>query len=159
MKTLKTTALSVGLTFHQGQWDTGPGGIAVNFGQLVAELNLIVRDTYLRPNFLLNGSTTLCLSLRPILISRRFAKYSRSRSMSPLRPGSLTLPTTISKKLFRVANSNYEPIRVHERIEDIESLDLDHDQIGDHVTNVAIHDMGYGSKLCVYPKAAETDPF
>ena len=127
----------------------------MNLGDLVGELNLIVRDSYLAQQFekwinsaLLELATDLDL---PAL---------RKLEPTPLTVDTSTwifdAPTDYHKKLFRATDSEGQNIRIFYRVEDLEALDMDHDVAGDHVTSIAMHDMGYHVKVCVYPKADET---
>jgi hypothetical protein len=61
-------------------------------------------------------------------------------------------PATYQKQLFRAADSDFNRIRIMRDLDALDGLDLDHDDIGDHVTHLATRDRTIG----VYPKAAET---
>ena len=72
------------------------------------------------------------------------------------------LPADFQKNLFRCADSNYSNIsRRFRTIQALDRLDLDHDEIADHVTAVAVSeaetdDHKAGNKIGVFPKANET---
>ena len=66
------------------------------------------------------------------------------------------LPANYHKRLFKCADSEYWEIDIHHKVEDLDDRDLDHDETGDHVTDVVAEDTGVLKKLYVYPKAAET---
>jgi len=62
------------------------------------------------------------------------------------------LPSTYMKGLFKCYDSNYDKITIHRSLNDIDNLDIDHDDTGDNVTDVAVRDTQIG----VYPMADET---
>jgi len=66
------------------------------------------------------------------------------------------LPANYHKRLFRCVDSTYSTVNIHHRVEALDDRDIDHDEIGDHVTDVVAEDTGVLKKLYVYPRATET---
>ena len=62
------------------------------------------------------------------------------------------VPTTYHKKLFRAADSVFNPITILPDLDSLDDRDLDHDEIESHVTHVAVRDR----KIGTFPKAAES---
>lgn len=62
------------------------------------------------------------------------------------------LPSTYQKKVFKCYDSNWDKVTIKRSLDDIDELDIDHDDTGDHVTHVAVRD----SQIGIYPMAAES---
>lgn len=65
-------------------------------------------------------------------------------------------PEAFHKRLFRCYDSAGSKVKTLERLEDLESLDWDHDETGDHITHILGLDLGEEKSICYYPKATET---
>jgi hypothetical protein len=61
------------------------------------------------------------------------------------------MPSSYMKKLYKCYDSNWDKVTISHALGDIDELDIDHDDTGDHVTHVAVRD----SQIGVYPMAAE----
>jgi hypothetical protein len=66
------------------------------------------------------------------------------------------LPANFHKKLFRCADANYDEIGRYRKIDYLDNLDMDHDEIGEHPTAVAWVEGDAGNQIGVYPKANDT---
>lgn len=62
------------------------------------------------------------------------------------------VPGTFHKQLFRAADSAFNPIHILPDLDSLDERDLDHDETGNHVTNLAVRDQ----KIGIYPKATES---
>lgn len=62
------------------------------------------------------------------------------------------LPATYMKKVFKCYDSDWNKITIKRSLDDLDELDIDHDDTGDHVTHIATRD----TKIGIYPMAAET---
>jgi len=63
-------------------------------------------------------------------------------------------PANYHKNLFQARDSAWQPLTVLTRFEEMDRLDVDHDEAGDHVTHIAATEDG--RKIGIFPKAAET---
>lgn len=61
------------------------------------------------------------------------------------------LPASYMKKLFKAYDSDWNKITIKRSLDDIDDLDIDHDDTGDHVMHVSVRD----SKIGIYPMADE----
>lgn len=61
------------------------------------------------------------------------------------------LPASYMKKLYKCYDSNWDKVTIKRSLDDLDELDIDHDDTGDHVTHVAVRDTQIG----IYPMAAE----
>jgi hypothetical protein len=72
------------------------------------------------------------------------------------------LPENFQKKLFRCAyidaDGQYRRVHVHDHIDALEQRDMDHDEIGNHVSQVATAMQGEDQFLGIFPLAADTLP-
>lgn len=62
------------------------------------------------------------------------------------------MPSNYMKKLFKAYDSNYDKITIRRSLDDIDYIDIDHDDTGSNVTDIAVRD----DKAGVYPMADET---
>ena len=61
------------------------------------------------------------------------------------------LPATYMKKVFKCYDEDWNKITIKRSLDDIDELDIDHNETGDHVTHAAVRDTQIG----VFPMAAE----
>jgi hypothetical protein len=66
------------------------------------------------------------------------------------------LPDTFHKGLFRCADVDWNWVRIRRSLDDLDRRDLDHDEMGDRVTNVAVADTGADKYLGIFPLANDT---
>jgi hypothetical protein len=123
----------------------------MNLGELEKALHLGVQDESLReyyPQWINNALLELA------------ADYELP-ALKSVTPTSLAVttddwlydaPADFHKTIFRCANSLYGKIGVCRTMEDLNRLDLDHNETGEHVTRVVATETLIG----VYPKASET---
>lgn len=64
-----------------------------------------------------------------------------------------SLPENYHKSLFKCVDGQWDRVGIRRHVQNIDALDIDHDEIGDHVTHVAVRDTGVDKYLCAYPKA------
>lgn len=123
----------------------------MNLNELEAELSLYIEDKSLEVHFKdwINNAVTE--------IANDFALPN----LKIKDPVSLTItetdwlydmPSTYMKKLYKCYDSNWNKITISHSLDDIDELDIDHDETGDHVTHVSVRDTQIG----VFPKAAES---
>lgn len=62
------------------------------------------------------------------------------------------MPASYQKRLFKCYNSNSDKATIHRRFNDIDELDIDHEDTGDYVTDVAVRDLS----IAIYPMADDT---
>lgn len=122
----------------------------MNLGEIENELALYVQDDSLETNF-------------KNWINKAVFEIANDFFLPALRlnePVSLTvtesdwlydLPDTYMKKVFKCYDSNWDRIALKRSLDDLDELDIDHDDTGDHVTHIAIRD----TKIGIYPMAAE----
>jgi hypothetical protein len=65
-------------------------------------------------------------------------------------------PESFMKKPFRCYNSAASRVGILDRLEELENMDWDHDQVGDHITHLCAFDHGGKKYFAYFPKAAET---
>lgn len=123
----------------------------MTLAELIEELALIVRDDNLEPRFkgwinaaILTIATDFDLPTLRILQPTVFPVTSSFWVYD--------LPTDYHKNLFRVVDENYNRIKIFDELEYLENLDLEHVDVGDHVSHVATNE----ESLCVYPKADDS---
>jgi hypothetical protein len=124
----------------------------MNLGEMERRLNLIVQDSSLAPEFagmindaLLEIAADFDLPALKLLTPVSFSVTTDNWFYS--------LPANYHKNLFRCVDCNFSPVTILERLEDLEALDLDHDETGDRVSTVAVMDTGEEKFLCIYPLA------
>ena len=61
------------------------------------------------------------------------------------------LPATYMKKVFKCYDSDYNKITIKRSLDDLDELNIEHDETGDHVTHIAVRDTQIG----IFPMAAE----
>jgi hypothetical protein len=68
------------------------------------------------------------------------------------------LSETFHKKLFHCVNGVWSPVTIHRHLgmAALDHLDRDHDEVGEHVTHVAVRDTGMDKYLGIFPKADDT---
>lgn len=118
--------------------------------ELKAELTLYIRDDSLATNF------TSWINNAVYEIANDFFLPSLRLN----EPVSLTVtesnwlydaPSSYMKKLFKCYNSNWDKVTIKRSLDDLDELDIDHDDTGDHVTHISVRD----TKIGIYPMAAE----
>jgi hypothetical protein len=123
----------------------------MNLGELESELALYVQDDSLVVHF------KDWINLSILEIANDFALPA----LKLKDPVSLTItesdwlydmPSSYMKKLYKCYDSNWDKITISHALGDIDALDIDHDDTGDHVTHVAVRD----NQIGVYPMAAES---
>jgi hypothetical protein len=122
----------------------------VTLGELETELALYVQDDSLETNF-------------KSWINNAVYEIANDFFLPSLRlnePVSLTVtesnwlydvPTSYMKKLFKCYDSNWDKVTIKRSLDDLDELDIDHDDTGDHVTHISVRD----TKIGIYPMAAE----
>lgn len=122
----------------------------MNLGELETELALYIRDDSLATHFKdwINSSIYeiandfFLPSLR--LNEPIFLTVTESNWL-------YDLPTTYQKKVFKCYDSNWDKITIKHSLDNLDELDIDHDDTGDHVTHISVRD----TKIGIYPMAAE----
>lgn len=122
----------------------------MTLGELESEIALYVQDDSLAVNFkdwinnaileLANDFALPALKLNdpvPLTINKSAWLY--------------TLPSTYLKKLYKCYDSDWSKITISHGLGDLDAVDIEHADTGDHVTQVAVRD----NQLGVYPKAVE----
>ena len=66
------------------------------------------------------------------------------------------LPEDFHKHLFRCADRDYIPVKVHGHFEDLDRLDINHDEVADRITSVAVAYSGDKPHLGIFPMADDT---
>lgn len=118
-------------------------------------LKVLVQDDSLRPQFaqMLNDALLEVAADFDLPALRRLTPLSFPVTTAEwLWP----LPDTFHKKLFRCANGVWSRVTVRRDLDDLDNLDLDHDDTGDLVTDVAVRDTGMDKYLGIFPKANDT---
>jgi len=125
----------------------------MNLARLKSELSVIIRDDSLEPYFTdwLNDAvneiaTDFDLPYLRLLSPESFAVTTSTWLYDP--------PATYHKNLFKATDSNWTRIYVCKRWEEMDSLDLDHDETGDNVTTIAVTEEA--QQIGIYPLATET---
>jgi len=123
----------------------------VNLGEVNAELDLIVQDLSLSANFtrwvnnaileIANDFDLPALRLNePVTIATTESDWLYD------------MPTSYMKKLFKCRDEDWNRVTVERDLDDIDSIDIDHNATGSNVTNVATRDLIIG----IYPRAVDT---
>ena len=123
----------------------------MNLGQLESELALYVQDSSLETHF-------------KSWLNNAVYEIANDFFLPALRlkePTSLTvtesdwlydLPDTYMKKVFKAYDSDYNKIIIKRSLDDLDELNIEHDETADHVTHIAVRDTQIG----IFPMAAET---
>lgn len=127
----------------------------MNLADMERRLNLVVQDKILAPEFaamindaILEIAADFDLPALKLLTPHSFPVDSSTWLFA--------LPENYHKKLFRCLDSDGNEVTVLSRVEDLEKMDLEHEDTGDHVTHVAVVDTGVIKYLCTYPLAEDT---
>lgn len=127
----------------------------MNLAEMERRLALIVRDASLEPEFagmvndaILEIAADFDLPALRLLNPHSFP-VTTANWLWPL-------PENYHKKLFRCLDSAGSPVRVLDRLEELEARDPEHTETGTHVTHVAVLDTGVDKYLCTYPLANDT---
>jgi hypothetical protein len=127
----------------------------MNLGELRQELALIVQDPSLEEHY----DRWLNESIQRLAMEFDLPSLKR---LDPL-PFSVVstawyrqAPEIFQKKLFRCYNATGSPVAILERLEELERLDWDHDEAGDHISHIAVLEQGDVKQIAYYPKADET---
>ncbi len=127
----------------------------MNLAEMERRLALIVRDPSLEPEFagmindaILEIAADFDLPALKLFTPDTFPVTTANWIWS--------LPENYHKKLFKVMDGNWSPVRIARSVEDLDKLDPDHDETGDRVTQVAVMDTGMSKYLATYPKANDT---
>lgn len=127
----------------------------MNLAEMERRLSLIVQDSSLAPEF-------------AAMINDAILEIAADHDLPALKlltPSAFpvttdnwiwTLPENYHKSLFQCRDSAWERVNIRSRVEELDRLDIDHDEIGVHVTHVAAVDTGEDKYLCTYPKANDT---
>ena len=122
----------------------------MNLNELETELRLYVEDDSLAAHFKgwINNAITE--------IANDFAlpalKLKSTTTLTVTEADWLyDMPSAYMKDLYKCYDSDFNKITIKHSLDDIDTLDIDHDDTGDHVTHVAVRD----SQIGVYPMAAE----
>jgi len=127
----------------------------MTLAEMEQALDLLVRDSSLRPQFarMLNDILLEVAADFDLPALRRRTPLSFPVTTSAwLWP----LPETFHKNLFRCVDGAWSPVTICRGIDDLDQLDLDHDEVGAQVTHVAVMDTGMDKSLGVFPKANDT---
>ncbi len=123
----------------------------MNVAELEAELALIVDDTNLATKFndWINNAV--------LEIANDFAlpalRLNEPVELSITESDWLyDMPASYLKQLYKCYDEDFNKVTIHRSIDDIDSLDIDHDETGDNVTHVAVRDLIIG----VFPMATDT---
>jgi len=123
----------------------------MTLAELISDLDLIVMDSSLKTHF------TDWINNAILEIAKDFA-LPALKLMEPITL-SVTddewlydMPATYHKKLYKCYDGDWNKITIHRSLDDIDSLDIDHDDTGDLVTDVAVRD----NRIGVYPMADDT---
>jgi hypothetical protein len=122
----------------------------MNLGELEAELALYVQDDSLATHFKswINSSVTEIANdfFLPAL------RLNEPTSLTVTESDWLyDLPATYQKKVFKCYDSDYNKITIKRSLDDLDELNIEHDDVNDHVTHIATRDTQIG----IYPMAAE----
>jgi hypothetical protein len=66
------------------------------------------------------------------------------------------LPQTFHKNLFRCVDGDWNPVAIRRSLDHLDNVDLNHDEVRDRVTQVAVSDTGMDKYLGIYPLANDT---
>jgi len=123
----------------------------MNLGELKAELALYIQDPSLE------GYFTSWINNAVYEIANDFSlPYLRSTEPTSLvciaTEWLYDMPATYMKNLYKAYDSDYNKITIKRSIDDLDALNIEHDDTGDNVTHIAVRDLEAG----IYPMAAET---
>jgi len=131
--------------------------MAMNLGELEATLDLNVQDSSLRSHYA-SWLNTAILELAAAYELPALRTTTPASIICTTAAWLFSLPANFlklipGKKGFSgCADSDYNQIRIYRTLEYLDRLDMDHSDIGDHVTMVAVTDTQIG----IYPRANET---
>jgi hypothetical protein len=129
----------------------------MNLSGLSAEIHRYVTDSSLQPYYIdwVNDA------INELAVDYDFPalKVTTPANLSCNVSGyTFDLPSNYCKNLYKVLDSNYEPIKIFRDVEDVDRADYDHDVSGSHITKIAVM-QEFGStdayQVMVYPKATE----
>ncbi len=123
----------------------------MNLGEIKAELELHVRDASLSAYF------TTWTNDAVYEIANDFSlpalKLEEPTTLEVTEDDWLyDMPNTYMKNLYKCYDSNYFKITIKRSLDDIDAIDINHDETGDNVATVAVRN----SRLGIYPMADET---
>lgn len=127
----------------------------MTLAELRQEIELIVQDASLTEHFdrWLNESI------------QRLAMEFDLPSLKRLDPLPFSVVSTawyrqasesFQKDLFRCRNAAGSPVTTLKRLEELERLDEDHDEVADHITHIVAIEQGDVKQIAYFPKADET---
>lgn len=124
----------------------------MTFAELKAYIHLVVTDVSLQPYFgdWINNAIYEIANDFPLPALK--LKEPESLAVTIAGGWLYDLPATYMKNLYKCADSDYNKVTIHRSLDDIDSLDIDHDQEGTLVSDVAVRDTQIG----VYPLADDT---
>ncbi|MDO9566679.1 MAG: hypothetical protein Q7J15_08065 [Candidatus Desulfaltia sp.] len=123
----------------------------MNLGELETELTLYIQDDSLAANF----KTWINNAVYEIANDFFLPALRLNEPVGLIVTKSnwlYDLPATYMKKVFKCYDSNWNKATLKRSLDDLDELDIDHDDIGDHVTHIATRD----TKIGIYPMAGET---
>lgn len=120
----------------------------MNLAELQNELSLIISDGSLAPNFTrwLNEAVEDIAFEFDLPALKRLEPYAFSVNIGSWL---YDLPSVFHKKVFKVLDSDYNPVAIHRSMTDLDAMDEDHDDTDVQVRSVAVEN----GKIGVYPKA------
>ena len=123
----------------------------MNLEELKSELSLIVMDSSLETHF------TDWINNAILEIAKDFSlpalKLKEPVTLSTTESDWLyDLASSYHKNLYKCADGDWNKVTVRRDLDDIDSLDIDHDDTGSLVTDVAVRD----AKIGIYPMADDT---
>jgi hypothetical protein len=128
----------------------------MNLGRLRQELRLAVADSSLAVYFTewINDAILELATDFDLPALKRRTPYPFTVSTADWL---FAAPACFHKKIFQARDSDYNAIRLRPRgLADLDLLDYDHDDAGDHVTDLAWEESGTPGYVGVFPKANET---
>jgi len=129
----------------------------MNLGELEATLDLNVQDSSLRSHYA-SWLNTAILELAAAYELPALRTTTPASIICTTAAWLFSLPANFlklipgKKRFSGCADSDYNQIRIYRTLEYLDRLDMDHSDIGDHVTMVAVTDTQIG----IYPRANET---
>ena len=123
----------------------------MNLGELESALNMAVLDKSLVGSFA--AWINIALLELAAALDLPALKTTTPTSLSVTTATWLyALPADFHKRLFRCVDGNYSEVQRCRVLDDLDRLDIDHDETGDNVTAVAVTE----SQIGVYPLANDT---
>lgn len=118
-------------------------------------LKLVVQDASLRPHFarMLNDALLEVAADFDLPVLRRLTPLDFPVTTSNWL---FSLPLSFHKNLFRCVDGVWTKVTIRRDMDALDNLDLDHDETGERVTDVAVRDTGEDKYLGVFPKANDT---